>query len=227
VRLIFFLFVALLTIIAAKADIVSSTLTGSTGNGGFDVCGSAPAPNTSPPVPCSQALAESFTPSGDFILTDAKLIVGNQAGTSPLFNVWLAQDSGGSPGSFIEQIGFDVLYSGEGASGEVMADSIATPILLTSGTKYWLVLTPAQSDTIVYWDAGSPPFPCSSCVAVTHTTDGTGGWTTYAYTYTGQMQIDGTASVPEPSAFILLLTTLPAVILLGRKRLAQRDRTIR
>src|SRR5947207_7927007 len=138
----------LLISVTAKAAIVYSTMTGSTGDGGYDVCGSAPAPGNSPPVPCSQSLAESFTPDGDFILTGAKVIVGNQPGTSPLFNVWLAQDSGGSPGSFIEQIGFNVSYSGTtvvatgGTGGEVTANSIATPILLTTGTPYWLVLTP-------------------------------------------------------------------------------------
>jgi hypothetical protein len=222
--------ISLVTITVAQADIVFSTLTGSTGNGGFDVCGSAPAPGNTPPVPCSQALAERFTSGADFILTDAEVIVGNQTGTSPLFNVWLAQDSGGTPGSFIEQIGFDVSYSGTdviatgGTGGEVTANSIATPILLHSGTAYWLVLTPSQPDTIVYWDAGSPPYPfaCSSCVAITHTTDGTGGWTTYAHTYVGQMQIDGTPFVaevvptPEPGFYGTFVVSILGLLIVQR-----------
>jgi hypothetical protein len=71
-------------------------------------------------------------------------------GASQAFNVFLAQNSSGVPGSFIEQIGFDVSASG----GEVTVNSIATPITLTGGTPYWLVLTPASTNTYIYWDNG-------------------------------------------------------------------------
>jgi hypothetical protein len=222
-RLIFF---SLVISMAVNADIVYSTLDGSTGNGGFDVCGSDPAPGNFPPLPCSQALAEKFTPGGDFILTDATVVVGNQNGTSPLFNVWVANEAAGSPGPFIEQIGFDVSYKGSnvvatgGTGGEVTADSIASPILLSGGTAYWLVLTPSQANTIVYWDVGLfAPHPCLWCIAITHTTDGTEGWTTYRDTYVGQMQIDGTPFVPtpEPACYVDLTIAVLGIILVRRR----------
>jgi len=200
------LFFAAVVVPKAQADTVFSNLTLSTGNGGYDVCGAEPAPGNSPPVPCSQALAQEFTPGGDFTLTDAKVVVGNQEGTSPLFNVWLAQDAGGLPGLLIEQIGFDLSSGGTG--GEVTADSIATPIVLTGGTAYWLVLTPSAADTVVYWDVGG--LPPSVPFAATHTVDGTGGWFTLQPSSSdhigGQMEIDGTPFVPapEPSSVVLL-----------------------
>jgi hypothetical protein len=158
-----FVFISLVTIMVAQAEIIVSTLDYSTGNGGLDICGPAtctPGPGST--VPGVQSLAQKFTSIGNFTLTDAKVVVGNQNGTSPLFNVSLVQDSGGSPGSMIGQIGFSVSYDGNdvvatgGTGGEVTADSIATPILLTSGTSYWLVLTPADPYTIVYWDWECP-----------------------------------------------------------------------
>jgi hypothetical protein len=216
------------TIIVAQADSVFSTLNFSTGNGGYDICGTAaciPGPGSN--VPGVQSLAQRFTSGGNFTLTDAKVVVGNQNGSSPLFNVWVAQDLGGMPGSSIEQIGFNVSYSGTdviatgGTGGEVTADSVATPILLTKGTSYWVVLTPADPSTIVYWDTGGPAnvplsYPCLTCFAISHTVDGIGGWFPVGGHIGGQVQIDGTPFVPtevvptpEPSSYwIFTVTTL-------------------
>ena len=95
----------LLLILAARADVIVSNLNLTTGNGGYDICGTAVTGGNCSPV---QSLAQQFTPDGNFLMTQATVVVGNQDGTSPLFDVWVAHDSSGSPGSLIEQIGFDV-----------------------------------------------------------------------------------------------------------------------
>lgn len=187
-RILFFC-TALFTIQLVNASaIIFSNLPG-TSTGGFGICGS-----------CPTSLAQEFTPTGDYTLTDAIVLVGNNGtGIQDDFNVWIAQDSSGLPGTLIEQIGFAVSASGVG--GEVIANSISTPIDLTSGTAYWVVLTPANSETLIYWeDGGSPAVPC----AVSYTSDGSGDWN-LGSDATGQMEIDGTltSAAPEPTSFAL------------------------
>jgi hypothetical protein len=191
-----------LAISAARGStIVFSNLTGNIGDGGEGICGTASV--------CvrGQAVAAEFTPTGTYMLTDAAVVVGNivGVGAAQTFNVWLAQDSGGVPGSFIEQIGFGVSASGFG--GEVTANSIATPITLMSSTSYWLVLTPASTSTYIYWDVGG-----SSLVQYAVTVDATGasGWFSGGNHDGSQIEIDGTA-VPEPGTVGFFLCGLAAL----------------
>jgi len=43
----------------------------------------------------SQTLAAQFTPSGNFNLVDAKVMVTQTPSEGPFFNVWIAADAGG------------------------------------------------------------------------------------------------------------------------------------
>src|SRR5215467_4683460 len=207
------------SVMVARADeVVYSNMTGTTGNGGLDLCGTAAAPAGCAPV---QSLAEEFTASGNFLITNVAVVVGNQNGTSPLFNVYLSSDSGGVPGSVIEQIGSGISYSGSniiatgGTGGLVTINTFATPIDLTAGTSYWLVLTSADPMTVVYWDHNTsiPPAPFD----VTHDPSAAGGWFPFDG-YVGQMEIDGVAT-PEPSTTWLICAGL--TLLFGLRRLRQ------
>jgi hypothetical protein len=164
--------------------------------------------------------AVQFVPDGDFALLDAQVFVGNfaldgnfQSGPIDEFNVFLAEDSGALPGSVIEQIGFDLQASGAG--GIAIADSIATPILLISGTPYWLVLTPATSGTSVAWKLASS----SLLTAENHTAGGLSGWFSTG-AGGGQMEIDGNL-IPEPATLSLVVFGMS---LLVYGRIARRKR---
>src|SRR5579863_8809671 len=80
--------------------------------------------------------AEAFTPSGDFSMTDAEVII--QGGGVDLS---LYSDNSGQPGSQIEELATNLNGPSSGYALET-ANSF-TPIDLTDGTQYWLVLSPA------------------------------------------------------------------------------------
>jgi hypothetical protein len=210
---------SVLTVAAAHADIVFSNITtlNTTTTSGFDIDGTG---NPSDPG-VSAIIAEQFTAAGNFALTDAEVVVGNVGvilsnGASSIFNVSLYSDSGGSPGSLIEQIGFGVSASGSG--GEVTADSIAMPVDLTAGTSYWLVLTPDAMNTEIYWSQGT-----GSSVPTDFEENAepvSGSWASVGESTQGQMEIDGSplSAVPEPSS-VSLLTVLVAVgLVVGPRR---------
>lgn len=208
-----------LTVAAAHADIVFSNITtlNTTTTGGFEIDGTG---NPSDPgVPA--IIAEQFTSAGNFALTDAEVVVGNLGailsnGASSIFDVSLYSDSGGLPGSLIEQIGFGVSASGSG--GEVTADSIATPIDLTAGTSYWLVLTPDATNTEIYWSGGT-----GSSVPTDFQENAepvSGSWASVGESTQGQMEIDGSplSAVPEPGSVSLLVMLVPVGLVVKGRR---------
>jgi hypothetical protein len=112
----------------------------------------------------------------------------------------------------IEQIASDASYSGPpdatGFSGGLVTfNAFKKPIVLTADTSYWLVLTPADPTTVVYWDhpnTGMPGAPFD----VTHDPNAASGWyprsAVPSVGSVGQMEIDGVAKTPEPSTLLLL-----------------------
>jgi hypothetical protein len=127
--------------------VVFSNLT-APNNMGLEVAGS------SVPTYPSTTWACSFTAQGNFNLMDVKVSVAATAG-DPTFNVWLSPALGGAePDFFIRwrQIGFGLRAPSGG--GVVAADAIAPPIALTSGTSYWVVLTPANPQSHILWNLG-------------------------------------------------------------------------
>src|ERR1051326_16913 len=136
-----------------------------------------------------QTVAVQFTPSGNFTLVDAKVMVGTEPSGGTNFNLWIAPDAGGLPGAFLEQIGFNLVATSS-AGSVVTANSIATPISLTNGTKYWLVMTPANTQTGVSWEgSGTSAVP----IAFNSSPTFNSGWTAGG-TFAIQFQIDGTAT---------------------------------
>jgi len=165
----------------------------------FDICGFCEGGPESGAV--------QFVPAADFLLLDAEVFVdGNvEGGAIDEFDVFLAGDSGGLPGSVIEQIGFDVQTSGAG--GIAIADSIATPILLINGTPYWLVLAPASSATFISWQAAGS---ASVLTAENHSANGLSGWFSTVGNG-GQMEIDGDP-VPEPATLSLVVLGMSLLV---------------
>jgi len=116
------------------------------------------------------------------------------------FDVFLDSDSGGTPGSVIEQIGFGLSATASFPASLITANTIGTPITLTAGTPYWLVVSPHQADSRVTW-AGGGSVETPRAISL----DGGNTWPLVG-TDALEFQIDGTpnAPVPEPSTYGLL-----------------------
>jgi len=202
-----------LAIASAPAQVVVfSTLTAST-QVGADVIGSSVLGGT--PI----IWAASFISNGTFNLIDAKVNVIAEGG-NPAFNVFLARDYGGGVDLVRNwrQIGFGLIAPSGG--GLVTANSITTPITLTSGSGYWLVLTAANPQTRMGWYLGDRRNGTS------HTAYNTGddnfdiGWRGLGF-YPLQFQIDGTPpppATPLPPSLILSLLGLAGVGLYQMRR---------
>jgi hypothetical protein len=133
-----------LPIAGAKGQVVVYSSLTTPNNTGLEIIGGS-VPTSAPTI-----WANSFTVIGDFTLLDAKVSIITAAG-DPTFNVFLAKGDG-SPDVFIHwrQIGFNLRAPSVG--GVVTVNSTATPIALTSGTTYWLVLAPANPHSHIMWN---------------------------------------------------------------------------
>jgi hypothetical protein len=167
----------------------------------------------------NNALAEEFIPSANYILTGAQMLVLVHKESSGItdganFDVSLDSDNSGAPGSLIEQIGSGLTATATSFPGSlVTANSIATPITLTAGTPYWLVLTP-EANTFITWAGGGSSAPPSAT-----SIDGGSTWP-FVGTADLEFEIDGTpvvtSPVPEPASFGLLAGIV--TLLYGVKR---------
>jgi hypothetical protein len=158
--------------------------------------------------PAGAEAAEAFTPTGNFWMTDAE--VSYSGSGVPYFSLFLYSDKSGEPGSMIEELGSDL--GGDVDMGLVTANSF-TPIDLTAGTEYWLVMAPSSPYAEASWDGGgSSVVPEASSIAL-----GTLAWTIGSDN--AEFQIDGTQITPEPSTL-----PLASVALLGLLIAAHRTR---
>lgn len=179
----------------AKADSVFSNISGSLCDCGIAVEQTAEGTET---------LAVQFTPSGNFGFTDAILGFSGLSYFSAhggSVNVYLESDSGAGPGSVIEQVGSSISVPANTAL-YITANSFSTPITLLSGVPYWLVVTPAITNTFVAWDfSGTASVPTAANSNV-----GPNGPFACCGSSALQFQIDGTpvAAAPEPSSLLLL-----------------------
>ena len=142
--------------------------------------------------------AAAFTPTANYTMTDAQVFVASVINPLPgrsSFDVYLYSDSGGAPGSPIERIGAGLSATTILPGSIVTANTISTPITLTSGTQYWLVLTPPNYlGSFIYWaNGGSPRVPTATRIMSIAFPP---GW--MPGTGSLQFQIDGVQGVQSP-----------------------------
>jgi len=183
-----------------KASIIFSNLVGNV-SGGQGVQGSD--------FSAQGSVAEAFVPTADFAMTDAEIEVFQDQGFGgdPLFNVSLYSNAGGKPGSLLASFG--TALAAPVLGGTVVASS--PQLFLTSGTEYWLVLTPFDAGTNIGWEAdGSQSVPLALG-------DPTGNSWSADGTSVLQFQIDG-SPVPEPTTWIPFTSGLALLACWGRRR---------
>ena len=188
--------------------VVFSSLT-TPNNTGADVIGVGV--HTVPPT----IWAGTFTASGNFNLVDVKVSVAATAG-DPTFNVFIANSFQGGPDilSRWRQIGFGLKAPSGG--GVVTANSNTSPIALTSGNGYWIVVAPAKPQSRVAWNLA--PFPGNTYTEFNHSDPNflfvESGWIGQGG-FPLQYQVDGTppgpVATPLPPSLILCLTGLAIV----------------
>ncbi len=198
-----------------KGAVVFSNVTGtgSVTSGSF-VCNAGT--GVSPcPTGVGQSLfdAEQFTPTADYMMTGAQMLVSSNEPVKT-FDVFLYSNGAGQPGASIEQIGFDLSANSVYPGSLVTANTIGTPITLLAGTPYWLVLAPHDTGSFVNWEnGGSPTVPFASSL------NSGANWNVARYN--DQFQIDGdpiqTNAVPEPSGYLLLFGGIVGLIGLRRR----------
>jgi len=187
---------ALLLSAPIHADVIFSNLTTPAQEGGINICGASA-------VFCdgSQTVAAAFTPSSGYAMTEAQVeTFGFGSDVSYTFDAFLYSDSGGVPSTEIAELASKVTAPTSGGPNVI---NLGTPIDLTSGVEYWLVLAPADSDSFVTWDLGA-----SSNVPVAVSLKGGAFEANPAANL--QFEIDGTplSSVPEPRLAWLLVAVL-------------------
>jgi hypothetical protein len=215
---------ALSCCLSANADVIFSNITGPTSAfylaSGDPICdGSAPDCHYFTGIWTDAAAA--FTPTVDFTLTEAQVVindgsVGSSDGNS--FDVTIWSDSNGLPGSEIGNVGGTGISPPAPPSILSVSES-STPFTLLAGTQYWVVLEEISVDCcgFVVWERGgssNEPTATSTCTDFdTQCLSGPGADPDAPWTSAGsdslQFEIDGVptgAPVPEPSTF--LLTTI-------------------
>jgi hypothetical protein len=169
-----------LTMGSARAATVFSNYTGSNCKCGFD----------------GAFFAEEFSPASDFDFTGAAAFVGNSDVLEQSFSIALYAFIPGSP---LWTSG--TLTASKGAA-LASASYSGSPILLKTGTEYFLVLNLSSSSSLGWLGQGS-----SSAPAFT-STDGS-SWSDLAEQNL-QFEIFGVAPpgapIPEPAPWVLLLT---------------------
>jgi len=187
-----------------QADVIFSNLIGTPPTSSLEISGNIPDP------PAGAEAAEAFTPTANFSMTDAEVLY--DGGNLPLFSLFLYSNNSGEPGSMIEELGSELGGVLVSTYSLVTANSF-TPIDLTAGTEYWLVMAPATPFVETGWaGGGSSVVPEASSIAL-----GTTAWTIGSAN--AEFQIDGTLITPEPSTL-----PLASVAVLGLLIAAHRTR---
>jgi hypothetical protein len=193
--------------LALQADVIFSNLTGTSPTSSLDIAGNFLDP------PDGAEAAEAFTPTGNFSMTGAQVLYAG--GDEPYFGLSLYSNNSGEPGSMIEILARQ-LGNAYSTYSLVTANSF-TPIDLTDGTEYWLVMTPATPFSETGWDGGG-----SSLVPEASSTAYGTTWTIASAN--AEFQIDGTpiTTTPEPSTLPLVSVGVVGLLIAARRAVKQR-----
>lgn len=184
------------------ADVIFTNLSNPfTGTGGVVVAGSDFVGET-------RSYAAGFTPSSDYSMTEVQVFTA-AAGPDPTFDAYLYSDSSGVPGSLVATLGTDLTAPPN--AGRLNVIDLGTPIDLTSGAQFWLVLTPFDAGSVVAWEEGGP-----SNVPIAGSLNN-GAFTTSTASF--QFEIDGTplSEAPEPVVSWLLAAAFCLGLIVFRK----------
>jgi hypothetical protein len=159
-----------------------------------------------------QSDAGAFTSTVNYVMSQVQVEVTFQSGFDNIFNLSLYSDNAGAPGSKLDTLGTNL--AAPGTFGAV-SDSSFAPIVLMGGTQYWLVMTPATADTLVFWaGSGVPLAPSDAALNATASAP----WISLFGSSDGSLQfeIDGNPA-PEPSTAAIVGAALCALAFLPRR----------
>ena len=159
-----------------------------------------------------ESLAAAFTPTANSTIDEAQVKVVGPGRGDPAFDLYLYSNNSGAPGSNLETLGTNLVAP---TPVGIVADSAFTPLALTDGTQYWLVMTPFDPNSFVVWYTNGTP-AASSAFSLTST--GSTPWTSQGNLGL-QFEIDGTStpSVPEPATVGLVTAGLGLAALIRHR----------
>jgi len=167
------------------------------------------------------AEAENFTPTSNFVLTqiDLPLFAFTQGSAD---NISLAVSANGVPGAALESWS-GVQLPGLTPNTVVQLLASGSPITLSAGQQYWVVVQPAAATTWTGWFWNSTgdingtngvSFACTAC--------GPGFGIPETTVQRAAFDVQGTpvSPVPEPGSFVLLCSGVLGLVGLRRLRSA-------
>src|SRR5205814_1306187 len=138
---------------SAKGDTIISTFGPDNSSGGSGTGNGGP----------SELAFPFIVPVGpDYIFTSAALALMFESGTNAI-DISIATDSSDKPGTVLETIHLENALEEAGTNNPLLvANSVVQPLLL-AGSQYWLIESPSELATVVFWDsAGVAPNPPQS-----------------------------------------------------------------
>ena len=176
-------------------------------------------------------IANSFTPSGNFKLSDVLLPLQAGGSLTGKANIYLTANNAGVPGAVVE--------SWMGVTGEAFALPQLNAITLTSllnptlsnGTEYWLVVGPATDVSAAGWNYTWFGPAASALNSLANSTPHAGiptlagPWAYDGNVIQNAFAIDGTPTVPigptvpEPAMLPFVGTGLLAILVMFRRRM--------